>query len=927
MANGKSTWKYNKLLTARRNYFLGGGGINIRGAASPPPIDSGMGGAQNPNAPYNTEGGTQTTTDTTINPSIGKMGAIASLAGQAASDISGMISNIGASDVRAREKELTTSINKAQLGLQSDAEDFDSLADLWSNQALLSKNITGKDLGAKSTGNVIGSAGIAGLKGSAAGFGLGPIGAIAGGVAGTATSLIGNLVRNSKANAAADRVKSVISDVNNFNQRSLAARANNLQLDQMNNLARNYQAFGGELGTNGANFTNGLLQINNGGSHEANPYEGVPMGVDSEGVPNLVEEGETVFNDYVFSKRLLVPHKFRKKYKLGGNKNQLSFADASKILARESEERPNDPISQRGMQALMADLTNAQEELKQEMQQKEMEQQMNMMQSMGIDPMMAMQNMPEEAELPMMNAYGGELNKFAGEPGTSSYMDRRVMAPIQETSYSYGANSQNNSSIYKDWDTFKFGDIPLYNNGTYAPIYTDKAFQDWLRGEAGAAFIKNWWGNKSNAPDYYSEVDSKGVKKIKPNTSAPTIEQLLGSNSNGLMYDKNYGDAHRFGLAALEEYMRTNSKDVKDRRFLQTVKNGKVVGSNLIDDYYKDVDENGVSWLSKYDGRKEVSRALKYDEKEKQWYNNIYYRDPESPVGHYVSLLGEDGKETQRLLYDDAMKQGLLKGRRITGNTGKDEEGNDVSYYELEPKIKEGKYADWLRYAPAVSYGLGAIESLAATPDYSNADALLEATRTAGTYQPVRFNPIGNYLQYKPFDRNYYLNKMSAEAGASRRALLQNSGLNRGIGITSLLAADTNAQNQIGALARQSEEYNLAQRHQVGDFNRTTNITNSQGFLQADMANQQALASMRDFNLRGTMAAAEMRQRAQEALDARRSQNVTGLFQTLADIGVDEYTSKQRDKYINKLGMPDSSYWTRKASKGGRIKRKKGFTL
>jgi len=31
------------------------------------------------------------------------------------------------------------------------------------------------------------------------------------------------------------------------------------------------------------------------------------MGVDSEGTPNLVEEDEVVYNDYVFSDRLTVP--------------------------------------------------------------------------------------------------------------------------------------------------------------------------------------------------------------------------------------------------------------------------------------------------------------------------------------------------------------------------------------------------------------------------------------------------------------------------------------------------------------------------------------------------------------------------------------------------------------------------------------------
>ena len=40
------------------------------------------------------------------------------------------------------------------------------------------------------------------------------------------------------------------------------------------------------------------------------------MGIDNQGIPNLVEEGEVVFNDYVFSNRLKVPKAVKEKYKL-----------------------------------------------------------------------------------------------------------------------------------------------------------------------------------------------------------------------------------------------------------------------------------------------------------------------------------------------------------------------------------------------------------------------------------------------------------------------------------------------------------------------------------------------------------------------------------------------------------------------------------
>lgn len=124
-----------------------------------------------------------------------------------------------------------------------------------------------------------------------------------------------------------------------------------------------HHAFGGELNTQGGDFTNGLLYIGNGGSHESNPNEGVQLGVDSEGIPNLVEEGEVIFNDYVFSKRLKVPKEVRKKYKLRGTK-PLTFADAAIQMSKESQERPNDPISQAGLENGMLKLMIAQEQVR-----------------------------------------------------------------------------------------------------------------------------------------------------------------------------------------------------------------------------------------------------------------------------------------------------------------------------------------------------------------------------------------------------------------------------------------------------------------------------------------------------------------------------------------------------------------------------------
>ena len=111
------------------------------------------------------------------------------------------------------------------------------------------------------------------------------------------------------------------------------------------------------------------MYIENGGTHEQNPNEGIQIGVDDQGIPNLVEEGELIYNDYVYSARTKVPKSFKEKYKLSGDK--LTFAEAAKKLQKESEERPNDPISKNGLNASMTALAMEQEDIRENMQNKQ----------------------------------------------------------------------------------------------------------------------------------------------------------------------------------------------------------------------------------------------------------------------------------------------------------------------------------------------------------------------------------------------------------------------------------------------------------------------------------------------------------------------------------------------------------------------------
>lgn len=204
----------------------------------------------------------------------------------------------------------------------------------------------------------VGAAGTSGaisgtLSGASAGLSAGPWGALIGGVAGLAGGLFGGRSaaksRNRAREEANERVRTALSAQNAY-----------LSQKEAGDALANIVAFGGWVNTHGGDYPTGFNEFNEGGSHERNINGGVPQGIDSNGVPNLVEEGETKWDDYIFSKRLKIPKGFSKAYDLG-NVDKRSYADASKSLSKESKERPFDPISKRGRDAMLSRLQQAQE--------------------------------------------------------------------------------------------------------------------------------------------------------------------------------------------------------------------------------------------------------------------------------------------------------------------------------------------------------------------------------------------------------------------------------------------------------------------------------------------------------------------------------------------------------------------------------------
>lgn len=455
------------------------------------------------------------------------------------------------------------------------------------------------------------------------------------------------------------------------------------------NFARNaakWHSFGGDLNTHGSDFTNGQIIVGNGGTHEENPMEGVPMGMDAEGNPNLVEQGEVIFNDYVFSNRLFADGGLLESFNLPKSYDGHSFAAIAEKLGDESKERPNDPISKRGLLNSMSRLQQAQETVRQQTQ---------------------------EGQEGIQYAHGGKMGTLFDGLGNKS-------------------NNLKRANFFLE---------PTEDNYSYNP-FIDMAYTD---------------------------------------------------------PDKNTYDIYKYGVGITP--------------------NGEFVET------------------PKYMARAAAKRAG-YD------------------VG---TSLSDYNKNPIKVL--EKKKSAVL---RLLSNL------DDTD----------------LRYAPVIGAAIGLGQNLFSRPDYTSVDAILEAADQAGNYTPIDYTPISNYLQYRPFDRNFYLNKLNAQAGATRRAIMNTTSPSRN---AALLAADYNAQGRLGDLTRQAEEYNLAQRQAIETFNRGTNQVNAEMGLKAAMANQEAALKARSSRLSGVAQAMAVR----DAADARRgtsmSANLTNFFNSLGDIGREGY--------------------------------------
>lgn len=364
------------------------------------------------------------------------------------------------------------------------------------------------------------------LKDTAAGASLGTSiapgwGTLIGAIAGTANGLIRSGIQAGKSNKAYNDYLLAQEKANERLMANLNNSYHNAAMNEYNNLLSNMAAFGGKLNRfdMGGDISNGVNLIDSGSTHELNPYEGVQQGVDSQGIPNMVEEGEVIWEDedYVFSNRLKLPKVGKKKSddetkeeKFNRLYEGKTFAEVAERLQRESKERPNSSISKDTMNDNLSMLRNLQEEVKMKKQADEFKQEIANMspeELMGLQQMldsMGQQGMeqpmpeqiPQEGMMPQgmpdmgmavnpammgqsMMACGGKLKRF--DYGGNLFPDGGVSneievqsnnrTPIIKRSYADALNYRGefynqitNELLGKYLSALEKGDSKLYNN-------------------------------------------------------------------------------------------------------------------------------------------------------------------------------------------------------------------------------------------------------------------------------------------------------------------------------------------------------------------------------------------------------------------------------------------------------------------------------
>lgn len=804
-------------------------------------------------------------------------------------------------------------------------------------------------------------------KGAMAGASIGSIipglGTVVGGAIGAGvgwlTNTIGQgfgIMKDNKDKSSAKSEAELLEDRN-------ALAMNNGQVRVSNNIYRqgmanylNNAAFGGPLFTHGSDFTDDLIRIDAGGTHEQNPFGGVPAGVDPQGIPNLVEEGEIIWDDYVFSDRLKMPKSLMKKYKLGGHKNKaISFAEGVDKISKKlgTELRPNDPITQNTKDEILGEFEEVQEEKRIKQQKKNLIKAMSEMTPEEFQAMMMPQRAPAEAPVaqeqmplqgmemqapqepvglmaPGMAAFGGHI--LDGTKGESKRYVKRGDEYYQVTPR-YSTDGKTS------WDELTPVDASLFSgNLTGAGIVSlpDIIIEDWSKYNNSVHIRKdksgNYWVDNRNVGKSYTSAQRAAQQMIKARRDSEyTIEPAVKTAEKprqiedvNIIYNK---PVDKSAETLDIPYFASGDNPAWVFQGLSGRANAGLEGiGNSAVPQNKPTTQAAPKATTKIKSASTgagVAKKAASTQAPVEWTpNKIFSISGINPVDQW---------RNQSIMFNPPAARSAVE-KAVEGVSETDPEAT-VSVGAQENKL----LPTWMRYAPLVGGGISLLSDIFSRPDYSGYEKLIADAEKTSSPVNIPVETIGARIRRNPYDERLAVNRANQNLAAGIRSTMDTAGGNRAYRqyASNLLAY--NNQGQLSDIDRTAYLANRQDALQTADFNRQTDLYNMNAINQRNLTQGQLNANRQYQGLMAKAHLVDALENAKRYDDQLVSADFSTLMQNLHNLGNENFAFNQqaalaregldRLKYLGKSGNmvfnPEDGTWTFVAKCGGKVKTKK----
>ena len=637
-------------------------------------------------------------------------------------------------------------------------------------------NVGGQALSGAMTGAQAGSS--FGLLG--AGIGAG-VGALAGGI----SSIFGNKSKEEAAKKAEEQW------LNN-----LSAKDRQFQEQDLKQSMANFNAFGGDLFAYGGNIKSPLTEFNSGGSHESNPNSGIMQGTGANGQPNLVEEGETKHEDYIFSNRLKINPEITKQFKLPSGLNGKTFAAASKYLNKEAKERPNDPISNNAVKAQLAKLTAAQEGLKEQMQPQ---------QHQGI-PMEGQPN-ANILEQGQRFAYGGDQTHYQN--------------PTLQ-----GANiNADGGDINNFWGI---------KNGKYTQEFKDaveKLYNDPVKSAQAVSALKNtgYIKSKDDLLKYTNDYKVGPVHEyMKENIPQPKQVQMQKDYYGDWPDPKHNYYLRSVKLSEVQKARRTDPNAYKGFEAGEPTGTTFAMGGNMFDG----TGDSYLSWIQPQQSQQPFNMTIKNQmyPMAKQDTNKSW-----SPI-QASSYIPQQNSVSRRT---DILSKNIDKYGKVNSPVNNSQNTKQSNPKQSNPT--DNNSVDFSRYAPVAANLAIGISDLFETPENVK-------------YNRVDPELIKSRMDYQPIDTDWMQNKINSQLSANRSSILDASAGNRAVAMSGLLGSNQQGINSLGESYLNAQNINYGRQQQANQFNAGIEAQNVQAKNAAQQQNIQLQMAEMDANARNRAA-------------------------------------------------------------------------